>query len=207
MLNLMRKDYLFTKKIMMYTILYCIAVPLILLLDQDGKIYFADLLIPLALVTAPLTKLMNAEDSKSGVIFQKTLPYTSYEKVGGRYLFVFSLLFLGNLYLSLVKVVLFGAGSFLEAFRQSVPVFVGFAVYYVIYLTVFYWKGYFASQFCVYFLVFLVVFGKRLLTQEVMEVVTRIASNRILVSLVLVGILAVFYVISCSLDEQRKIDR
>lgn len=207
MFDLIKKDYLFTKKIILYTVLYCIAVPFILLFDNDGKTYFADLLIPLALVTAPLAKIMSKEDTKSGVIFQKTLPYSSFEKVGARFAFVITLLVFGNIFLSIMKQLVFKSQNFGDAFMQSIPVFAGFLIYYAAYMTIYYWKGYFASQFCIYFLIVIIIFGKKLMNEQVLELMATIMNNKVGACIATVGILAIFYLISCIFDQNRKLDR
>lgn len=207
MINLLKKDYLFSKKILFYTALYCIAVPFILLLDQDGKIYLIDMLIPLALVTAPLATLLNKEDTKSGVIFQKTLPYSSFQKVGARFLFVFSLLFLGDIFVSGMKQIVFHSQNFMEAMTQSFPIFAGFAVYYAIYLTTYYWKGYFASQFCIYVLIVIVVFGKQMMGARAAEFVTKICSNKVTAGMSFAGVLLILYFVCCILEKRKKVDK
>lgn len=207
MLNLIKKDYLFTKKIILFAVLYCIAVPFILSFDNDGKTYFADFLIPLALVTAPLAKIMSTEDTRSGVIFQKTLPYSSFEKVGARFAVVISLLFFGNILLNVMKQLVFKPQNFGDMVMQSIPVFVGFAIYYAAYMTIYYWKGYFASQFCIYILIVIIIFGKRLMNAQVLEFVTTVMNNKAGTCIAVVGILLIFYLISCTFDQNRKLDR
>lgn len=207
MLNLIKKDYLFTKKMILFSLLYCAVVPIVVLVDNDGKTFFADLLIPLALVTAPLAKITSKEDTKSGVIFQKTLPYSSFEKVGARFLFVFSLLVMSDIILSVIKQFVFKTQGFGDAVIQSIPVIAGFAVYYAVYLTVYYWKGHFATQFCIYFLIVILVLGKNLVHDQVTGLAEKVMSNKVSLCLATIGILACFYLISCILDQRKRIDK
>lgn len=206
MFNLIKKDYLFTKKTIFFSLLYCIAVPIIIAFDNDGNMFLADLLIPLALVTAPLAKIMSKEDTKSGVIFQKTLPYSSYEKIGARFIFVISLLIIGNIFLNVMKQILFRSQKFEDTVVESIPVFIGFAVYYAVYMTVYYWKGYFASQFCIYLLIVIIIFGKNLMNEQVIEVVATILDNKAAMCVITIGVLAIFYFLSCIFEQKRKLD-
>lgn len=206
MLNLIKKDYIFTKKIIAISLIYCIAVPLFLMLDNDEKMYLADYLIPLAIVTAPLSRIMSKEDTKSGLIFQKTLPYSSYEKVGARFLFVISLLVLGNVLLNVIKQIVFKTQNFGDEVIKSIPVFVGFGIYYALYMTVYYWKGYFASQFCIYALIAIIIFGQKLLSERVVEFISSITNNKVGTVLLTVIILAIFYLFSCIFEQNRRLD-
>ena len=207
MINLIKKDYLFTKKILLYTALYCIAVPFILLLDNERKIYLIDMLIPLVLVTAPLSMLMNKEDTKSGIIFQKTLPYSSYQKVGARFIFVLSLLLLGDVFVNAVKQFVFHSQNSIEAIMQSFPIFAAFAIYYAIYLATYYWKGYFASQFCIYVLIAIVIFGKQIMGTHVVGLVTKILNNKLMAGIGFVGVVLILYFVCCILEERKKVDK
>ena len=206
MLNLFIKDYIFSKKILLFSFIYCLAVPIIISLDHDARYYLADFLIPIALVTAPLVKLMQREDTKSGLIFQKTLPYSAYKRVGARFAFVMSLLALSGIILSGVKQFIFKIGSFGELFKASIPALLGFAAYFTIYMTVFYWKGYFATQFCIYILIIGVVMGKKLINEDILRLIKPVMENKTMTALAIVGFMIVMYIISCLLEQRRKLD-
>lgn len=206
MLNLFIKDYIFSKKILLFSFVYCMAVPIIINLDHDARYYLADFLIPIALVTAPLVKLMQREDTKSGLIFRKTLPYSAYKRVGARFAFVLSLLILSGIILSLVKHFIFKIGDFGELLKGSAPALLGFAAYFSIYMTVYYWKGYFATQFCIYVLVIGVVMGKKLISEDILRLIKPVLENKNITALAIVGFMFVMYFISCILEQRRKLD-
>ena len=206
MLNLIGKDYLFTKKIFLFSLLYCVVVPIFLMIDKDGSYYFADLLVPLALVTAPLAKILSAEDSKSGIIFQKSLPYSSFQKVGARFLFVLSLLLLSDILLCLMKGCIFKTCGLGEALTASVPIMVGFTIYFFLYLMIFYWKGYFASQLCIYVLIVVVCLGQKILSNEVVETVMKIMSNKVAVLFGTIGIGMLMYLLCCVFEKRKSLE-
>lgn len=203
MFSVLKKDIAFTKKIILISSLYSVIVPLLLLLDSDGKTYFADFLIPLAFVTAPMSKIMNKEDTKSGIILQKMLPISTSELVGARYLFMILLMLSSELILSLMKVLAFHQGTLISNSIDELSIMILFSVYFAVYLTVYYWKGYFATQFCINALIIVVVLSNKIIGNDTL---VRLFEMKKLLFLIGLCILIISYIASCFFLNKRTVD-
>ncbi|SEI73099.1 ABC-2 family transporter protein [Lachnospiraceae bacterium A10] len=203
MFSLLKKDFVFTKKMILISVIYSIVVPVLLVFDTDGKAYFADFLVPLAFVTAPLAKIMNKEDTKSGVILQKMIPVSVPEIIAARYLFVIILMMISELFLSVMKMIAFGENDILLNMKDAMPYLISFIVYYAAYLMVYYWKGYFATQFCIYALIIIVVLSNRIFGKSTFENLLQI-KNGLYVGGVILFLLSFFA--SCVLASRKTVD-
>lgn len=207
MVSLAIKDYVFSKKILIITILYCLALPLVLIVDQDAKWYFLDLLIPFAIVSAPISKLAQMEDSKSGLIFRKTIMLSKYEVVGSRFVFATSLVVLSGVVLAIVKTVELRALGIIDSLESLPFIMAGFAIYNGIYLAVYYWKGFFATQFCTYGMIVVLIFGRKLLQGEALESFQTIISNRILMGVGSFVVVLLLYFLCVFFEGERSLDK
>lgn len=202
MLKLIKKDFVFTKWVIVFALLYSTAIPIILKIDGE-KFFFADLLIPLVLGTIPLSKILHMEDTKSGLIFQKTLPYRSAVRVATRFVFAAVLIVLSELVVALSKTYIFQTTDLLASLHSAVLYGCGFMAYIAVLLALFYWRGYMASQGALYILIILVfvlhtLFGKDKLGQ----LLSHLPSIWLIVAITLLFVTAMCYF--CSVLENRR---
>lgn len=206
MFELIIRDYRFTKKVLLFTLAYCIVVPAVLLIDNDAKYYLADLLIPLVMITAPMSKMMQMEDGKSGIILRKTLPLSSLKIVGARFLFGLTLLGFSEIILIFVKTYVFKTGNTGNPLKNSSMVFLGFTVYFAFYMGVYYWKGYFATQFCIYILIIVTFLGKKVIPDNVVRILGKIISNEGLATIIMLILLGISLLLCTFLEDRRRLD-
>lgn len=203
MLKLIKKDFVFAKWVIVFALLYSAAIPIILKFDSDQKYFFADILIPLVLGTIPLSKILLMEDTKSGLIFQKTLPYSSAVRVAARFVFAATLIALSELVVALSKTYIFKTADFPVSLHSAVLYGCGFMVYIAVLLALFYWRGYMASQGALCLLIILVfvlhtLFGKEKLGQ----LISHLPSSWLILAIALLFITAMCYF--CSVLEKRR---
>lgn len=206
MIELVVKDFRFTKKILLFTLVYCIAVPVVLLADNDAKYSLADLLLPLVLITAPMSKMMQMEDKGSGIIFRKTLPFSSMQIVGARFLFGLLLLGMSEIMLALVKTLIFKTEDLGSSFNHSGMMLLGFSIYFAFFMAAYYWKGFFATQFCVYALVVVALLGKKMVSSQTMQALKEIISSKSKLFFMILAIWGISFLLCSYLESRRKLD-
>lgn len=107
MLNLILKDYIFTRRQMAVGIIYCLVAPLLLVIDGGSKNYWAQFFIPFCLVSFLLSKIFYIEDSTDVRYFLKMLPYNTCKRVASRYCFMVITLISSEIYLWFIQCVVF----------------------------------------------------------------------------------------------------
>lgn len=206
MINLILKDYIFTRKQMLVGIAFCLATPILLVIDGGDKAYWAQFFIPFCLVSFLLSKIFYMEDSVDVRYFLKLLPYSTYKRVGSRYCFMIITLILSELYLWLIQCVVFKQ-NLPEVIKGNIIPIIIFFIYYSLYITLGYSLGYLAAQNAIY--VCMVIAGILAVAYEKLNINIDFAllANKYLVtilSIVSIGIIFLFFVFACKGCEKRE---
>lgn len=153
MIDLIIKDYKFTKKYFIIAILYCIAVPPMLIIDGGEKLYFANFFIPFITASIMLGKICSVEDSRDMRSVIRLLPYKPWIKILARFLFMMSLLLVTLLYLTIIQYFVFDLSNLNVLIINNIYLFLGFTCYFSFYLMLYYIFGYFIAQYSIYFFI------------------------------------------------------
>lgn len=206
MFQLIKKDYEFTSRQSLFVLLYCIATPLILLLDGTKEYYIAQWFIPFFSVSFLLGKICSIEDNLDTRNFLKCLPYQTMERVGARFCFVFITLILSEIYVCLIQYF---------AFQQQITYIIKtnkifactFAGYYAIYLVLYYWFGNFIAQKSIYIcfalLVFVRVLDKKMHFHQELLLYLKNHSN-FLLYIAFAVVMIILFLVACVGEKKRE---
>lgn len=205
MLNLIKKDYIFTRKQLCVAVLYCIVAPILLVIDGGTKLYWAQFFIPFCSVSFILGKIFYMEDATDVRYFLKRLPYTVYERVGARFCFMGITLFFSEVYLSFVQYFLFHQAFRVILRSNAIPIFI-FIMYYSLYIMLAYCFGYLLAQNSIY--VCMVIAAIMTIAYERMNISINFSEmaniETITILLILsIGIIFLLYIIACKGDLKR----
>ena len=160
MISLIKKDFQLTYKWIFFAAVYGIVMAYVGLAEESGIRQYMMFLVPFFVVMFPLGKLMNIEDNRDTRDFVKRIPISVPQKVLARTLYILILIIV-----SLVCVV----GSMMykglytytpESIVLGVTIVLGFLLYFLFQLTLFYFFSYHIAQMSVMF----VLFGGMVLT-------------------------------------------
>ncbi|MCR5416695.1 MAG: ABC-2 transporter permease [Pseudobutyrivibrio sp.] len=205
MSNLIKMDYIITKKFIIMSLVYSMIFPVIMILDIYRRDMLVDFFVPLVFVTAPLACIMSKEDTKSVLILQKMLPFSTKEFVGARYLFTLSLVVMSETILAIMKVVVYGHKDFREVVVGLLPTMMMFMICFAVYLAAYYWKGFSAAQIFYYSMVIVMIFGRYVLARFFTDLLDNTVSKAVFLIL-LVGIVAASFILSCHFEDNKKVD-
>jgi|GEM_PF-2470467 len=210
MLNLISKDFKFTKKQALILIAYCIAVPILLYSDSGTNYYMASVFIPFVATSLLVNKICAIEDTTDMLIMLKRLPCKNTVRVAARFIFAFIVLAFSQLYLTCIQTFIFRLGSFSTLIIDNILLFLGFSVYYGLYLTLYYWQGSHFAQYSVYVCLgvyFAISFFVNRMEEgeRFFEFMQNFLQNRNTFSLACLGIIFLFYFLSLKGEEHRKL--
>ncbi|MBR6294354.1 MAG: ABC-2 transporter permease [Lachnospiraceae bacterium] len=202
MINLVLKDFSYTKKWCLISVVYCILVPIVIYLDGESKVYFMDFLIPLFAISMPLGKILMTEDTENCREYLIMLPYTWMQRVLGRYLFVVTFIVTTEVYVWLVKLIFFKSVEFSlnEIITEVLVVF----AYYSSQLYLYYWKGYYVSRYSYLIWVFagfILMFAVR---NKDMDISWILEANVYLKLFLLVAVVLLFLLLTFRLKRQKR---
>lgn len=206
MFNLIKKDYIFTRKQLYVVMIYCLAAPILLLIDGGSKLYWAQFFIPFCCVSFILSKIFYMEDATDVRYFLKRLPYTVHERVAARFCFMGITLCLSEVYLGLVQYFLFHQSMEIIIKSNAIPALI-FVMYYSLYIMLAYCKGYLFAQNSIY--VCMVVAAFMTIAYEKMNIpidFSKMANFKSVICLIIlsIGIIFLFYLIACRGDVKRE---
>lgn len=151
---LLNKDIVFTKKWILFSIIYEVVIVGIILKENVTNSFYIYFFIPFIVASIPFTRLMSAEDNTDTRIFLKRFPVSKYKMVFARTLFLVLMLIISSASLWVIQVVVLKYTFSFELLKKLFVVLMLFMIYFLIQLGVFYKYSYFAAQ-----LVLMVVFG------------------------------------------------
>ena len=206
MLNLILKDYIFTRRQMAVGIIYCLVAPLLLVIDGGSKNYWAQFFIPFCLVSFLLSKIFYIEDSTDVRYFLKMLPYNTCKRVASRYCFMVITLISSEIYLWFIQCVVFKQNLYEVIKGNLIPIII-FLLYYSLYIMLGYCFGYLIAQNTIY--VCMVTAGILALAYEKLSLNIDFAllANKhsiIVLSIVSIGIIFFFFFFACKGCEKRE---
>lgn len=210
MLNLINKEFVFTKKQALILVAYCILVPIALNGDSGANLYMASVFIPFVATSLMVNKICAIEDSVDMRILLKRLPYKGHIRVAARFSFAFIVLALSLLYLTCIQAFAFRQGEFLYLLKDNVLLFLLFATYYGLYLTLYYWKGCHFAQYSTYFC-FIGYFGVSLLMnrfgkgEAIQKLIQSIAANFMILVIVCLGIIFLLFLLASFCEKNREL--
>lgn len=146
MLELLKKDIIFTKKWIVMSVIYAIVVAYIIMAEGATNIIFTHCLIPFFVTSLPFTKIMSMEDNQDTRDFLRRLPVNKYKVVFARTLFLILLLVISSISLGTIQVVGFKVNFDYDLIINLAIVLLGFLAYFLIQLGVFYKYSYHAAQ-------------------------------------------------------------
>ena len=205
MTNLILKDYIFTRKQMLVAMMYCLAAPILLVMDGGGKNYWAQFFIPFCMTSFLLGKIFYMEDAADVRYFLKLLPYSVYKRVGSRFCFMVITLILSEAYLWVIQCAVFNQ-QLLEVIKGNAIPAIIFFIYYSLYIMLAYCFGYLTAQNTIY--VCMVIAGVLAIAYEKLNININFAilantQTVIALSIVGIGIIFLFYLFSCKGEERR----
>ncbi|MFG6324453.1 MAG: ABC-2 transporter permease [Lachnospiraceae bacterium] len=205
MTNLILKDYIFTRKQMLIAMMYCLAVPILLVMDGGDKNYWAQFFIPFAITSFLLAKIFYMEDATDVRYFLKLLPYSVYKRVGSRFCFMGITLIFAEVYLWAIQCIVFNQ-QLLDVIKgNAVPVII-FFIYFALYIMLAYCFGYLTAQNTIY--ICMVIAAVLAIAYEKLNfnINFAILANKqtvIVLSIVGMGIIFLFYLFSCKGEKRR----
>lgn len=207
MSNLIWKDFAFAKKWVFIAVLYAVLVPIVLIVsnEQEAGAFFTVFLVPFFCVSLPLGKILNVEDDHNARRFLKILPYSAYQKVGARTVFVSCILIVVEIYQIVIdKLFLNPDGLLSTIILQNVLVFFLFLTYFLLYMLFYYWKSYYVCQYCIYICVFLVAGLSYVSKNSNMNINFQNLSNPVLITIAVI-VNAILFFSCCEIEKRRKI--
>ncbi|MFP3155696.1 ABC-2 transporter permease [Lachnospiraceae bacterium ZAX-1] len=200
MFDLIVKDFKFTRKPIWLTIVYCLAIPPLLVLDGGTKLYFASFFIPYFTVSMVVGKICAIEDTASMRTVIKLLPYSSHTKIAARYFFMLALLSATMSYLVVVQYVFFESGTLKGLIKDNFILAIVYACYFSIYLLLYYSFGYLVAQNSIYVCIGIAFIGTLLYEKTDLNIDFQdLLSGRYYVPLAIfgVGIIFLMFTVSC----------
>ena len=146
MLELLKKDIIFTKKWIVMSVIYAIVVAYIIMAEGATNIIFTHCLIPFVVTSLPFTKIMSMEDNQDTREFLRRVPGNKYKVVFARTLFLILLLGISSISLGIIQVIGFEVNFDYDLIISLAIVLLGFLAYFLIQLGVFYKYSYHAAQ-------------------------------------------------------------
>lgn len=201
MLNLLYKDFVFTKKWCFFSLLYAIVIPILLKLDGGESIYFIQLLLPFFCISLPLGKILFMEDNDTVREFLRLLPYSARKRVSARYLFVIVIMVITQIYLVLVHL----WANELYVLKQNILMSILFLLYFSIYLFFYYYKNYHVAQNCIYFcLVAFMAISFALKKNIDLAFINNIPD--ICIYIILIFMIVGIYIITIAMEKRKKVN-
>lgn len=148
MFHLILKDFKFTLKWLIAAVLYGIIVSAFMI-SENESLFFTFFLIPFVVVSFPLGKILNMEDNENTRAFLKCLPYSALQMVIARVLFVIILLVFSLTCLGTAESLINGIEDRYAYIVKVVLFFEAFFAYFMVYLSLYYKKSFYAAQNCV----------------------------------------------------------
>lgn len=210
MINLIWKDFSVTKRQILIAVAYCIAVPMILVLDGSTDFYLATVFIPFVATSLPIAKICSVEDVPDIRIMLKRLPYRVATRVAARFIFALILLSSSLVYLSFIQIWLFRYNNTIKAISDNIVLLFLFGTYYGLYLALFFWKGSVVAQYSVY-VIFAIYFVVSLIVnklnghQTMGYIFQMVLSNKLLLIPICLGVISFFYIASIYCDRKREL--
>lgn len=191
---------------MLVGIIFCLATPILLIIDGGDKTYCAQFFIPFCLVSFLISKIFYMEDSVDVRYFLKLLPYSTYKRVGSRYCFMAITLFVSEAYLCFIQCFVFKQELQEVIKGNAVPAMI-FLIYYSLYIMLGYAYGYLTAQNTIY--VCMVVVGMLAVAYEKLGINIDFAlfDNKfsiIVASIISIDIIFLFFILACKGCEKRE---
>lgn len=186
MINLLWKDYCFSKKWIGFAAVYGIILAFIMFREAENQMFFVYFLIPFFVVLFPLGKLMNMEDARDTREFLKRMPYPSGKRVFARVLYIVMLLLISFLCIDVVEWAVFGRGQSVEKFLFEITVMLAFFAYFMLQLAVFYKISYHAAQMSIAFVMFFVMALSFLMKSFQIEISPGVRRNGIVIGALII---------------------
>ena len=207
MSNLILKDYIFTRKQLLISVLFCLATPILLVIDGGSKNYWAQFFIPYCVTSFLLGKIFFIEDTADVRCFLKLLPYSVYKRVASRFCFMGITLCISEAYLWVVQYVVFNQ-PLLKVIKGNIIPIIIFFIYYSLYIMLSYSFGYLTAQNTIYICMIIVAalgiaYEKLNISINFVLLVNRYTI--ILFSIVSIAIVLFLFFLSCNGEKRRGI--
>ena len=199
MFTLIKKDFLFSKKYIIITTLFCTLSPLLLILDGDNLYHLLSFYIPMVMLGVLIGKTCYLEDSSEVRVFLKSLPYKRSSLVISKYIEMLILVLISVFYVSAVQIILNKGSNIKATLVLNILVGAFFIFYYSIYLYLYFAKNYNVAQNTMYFIlglvfIFLLLFNRNIITVDSLGKLTNnfIVASATILSLILCYLSIIF---------------
>lgn len=146
MLELIKKDIIFTKKWIVLSIVYAVVVTWLIMHEGVTNILFTFFLVPFFVTSLPFTKIMSIEDNTDTRDFIRRLPVSKYLVVFSRVIFILFMLLISSISLVVIQTIGFNVEYSTDILIKIVCIILIFLLYFMLQLGVFYKYSYHAAQ-------------------------------------------------------------
>lgn len=146
MFALIKKDIIFTKKLILLSVVYAVVATWLIMHEGATNILFTFFLVPFFVTSLPFTKIMSIEDNSDTRDFIRRLPVSKYLVVFSRAVFIIFMLLISSISLFVIQTIGFNVEYNTDMLIKIASIILIFLLYFMLQLGVFYKYSYHASQ-------------------------------------------------------------